>query len=125
MWAEVDGERKKVAWYVVSSSSVLVPRHSSLVLQVKHHKHIALPFWCHPESPLNSSMLECLAVIAGRYPPTIPAYLEDETTHEDAFQHCHTIANTAIVAHVFEDIVPRNVTTETASWSRFGNPDGH
>jgi hypothetical protein len=97
MWAEVDGERKKVAWYVMSSlSPSLLP----------------LPFYFFGD--LANNNVHCYK--RHPYPPTFLKF------HTHTYL-CNI--DKMIVALASEDIARPNVTTGTVYWSKSVSLEDH
>lgn len=99
MWAEVDGERKKVAWYVMSSLS------SSL-----------LPLLFYFFGGLANNNVYCCHSL--EHQPYLATHLRLRT--RNAYFYLFNIDKT-IVALASEDIARPNVTIGTVYWSKSGS----
>ena len=100
MWAEVDGERKKVAWYVMSSLS-----------------YSLLPLLYYFFGDLANNNVHCY-----KRHPYLPTLLRFHTIRVYSYL-CNI--DKMIVALASEDIARPNVTTGTVYWSKSGSLEDH
>jgi hypothetical protein len=147
MWAEVDGERKKVAWYVISLFfaffllsllSHFDYGHCTLYKRYLCALHLVTECSSATERPYSSYTCTCLRHgVAGRcwqHSPhrSIRRYQPYPVDSLSALANCsfvaptrylercyHTFADTIIVALAFGDIVLPSATTETGCSSKY------
>jgi hypothetical protein len=109
MWAEVDGERKKVAWYVLSFFLSLIDD-------------------CLPHSTITVTYTDVVAgifYIANLHTRHLGSSMEHVSIRLAQLTLSCTNTYMMLVALAYEDIVPPNVTTETGCLSKFESLEDH
>jgi hypothetical protein len=130
MWAEVEGERKKVAWYVTSLFRPLSPHIlffdpiPSTTSMMGRRYIIVQSALCLPRpANLSLSLVNYSNTLAGLSTSTMSPYNRLTLAIQRHEQPYLTLADDIIVVHVFEDTALPNATIETVCLSRCENLD--